>query len=269
MQAGSTRAQQSLLASVDEILAGDVDAAELGRQLFRVVDAVDREPTLRRALTEPTVSAEARRGIANILFRGKVSEPTVKVLEAAVSERWSRSRDLVDALEWCAVSAEAARAEESGELDSVEDDLFRFGRVLETSPELREALADRVAPVSAKQSLVRNLLEDKVNPTTLELLLELASGRQRSLAAGLERYAEIVASRRQRIVATAWVAAPLTDDQKERITSQLGEQYSHEVHLNVIVDPAVLGGVRIAIGDDIIDSTIQTRLAQAQRQLVR
>ncbi len=269
MQAGSARAHQALLAAIDEILAGDADAAEMGRELFRVVETVDREPTLRRALTEPTVSAKARRGIANVLFRGKVSEATVKAMEAAVSERWSRTRDLVDALEWCAVACEAARADDAGDLDSVEDDLFRFGRVLESNPGLREALADRIAPASAKQQLVRNLLEGKVNPTTLDLLLELATGRQRSLAAGLERYAEIVASRRERVVATAWVAAPLSDEQKQQITENLAAQYSHEVHLNVIVDPAVLGGVRIAIRDDVIDSTIQTRLAEAQRQLIR
>jgi F-type H+-transporting ATPase subunit delta len=103
----------------------------------------------------------------------------------------------------------------------------------------------------------------------LDLLLELVSGRHRSLAAGLERFAEITAARRQRLVATAWVAAPMSDDQAERISRQLATQYHREVHLNVVVDPAVLGGVRVAIGDDVIDSTVQTRLAEATRMLGR
>ena len=123
--------------------------------------------------------------------------------------------------------------------------------------------------MSAKQQLVRSLVEDKVSPSTLDLLLQLATGRQRSLAGGLELYSEILAARRQRLVATAWVAVSLSDDQRTRITDNLAAQYGREVHLNVIVDPAVLGGVRIAIGDDVIDSTIQTRLALAQRQLIR
>jgi F-type H+-transporting ATPase subunit delta len=65
------------------------------------------------------------------------------------------------------------------------------------------------------------------------------------------------------------VAAPITDEQRDRIVALLAAQYSHEVHLNVIVEPAVLGGVRIALGDDIIDSTIETRVAHAQRLLDR
>jgi F-type H+-transporting ATPase subunit delta len=220
-------------------------------------------------LTEPSVSPEARRSIAKALLAGKVSDPAGRVVEAAVAERWSRSRDLVDALEWCAVSAEAARADRSGELDAVEDDLFRFGRILEANPQLREALSDLTATPGAKQHLMRDLLDGKVNSITLDLLLQLVTGRHRSLAAGLERYAEIAAARRQRLVATAWVAAPLTDDQTSRIARQLEAQYSREVHLNVVVEPAVLGGVRIAIGDDVIDSTIQTRLAEATRMIAR
>jgi len=65
------------------------------------------------------------------------------------------------------------------------------------------------------------------------------------------------------------VAAPLSDDQTSRLAESLAAQYSHEVHLNVVIDTSILGGVRVSIGDDVIDSTIETRLAQAQRRMVR
>ena len=113
------------------------------------------------------------------------------------------------------------------------------------------------------------LIEGKVAPNTANLLHQLLVGRQRSLAAGLAHYQEIAASRRSRLIATAWVAAPLDEAQRERICEVLAEQYSHEVHLNVIVDEDVLGGVRVAIGDDVIDSTVETRLAQTKRRLAR
>ncbi len=268
MQAGSARAQEALLATLDEVIDDGSAADSLGADLFSVVGVLDEEAALRRALTEPSLPAEARQGMAGSLLAGKVSDGALTIVQAAAAERWSRSRDLVDALERCAITAEATRADQGGHLDDLEDDLFRFGRILESAPDLREALSDRAAPLSAKRALLERLLADKVSPVTLALLGQLLIGRQRSLAVGLTHYQEVAAARRHRLVATVWVAAPLTDDQKGRIASLLAEQYSHEVHLNVIIDPAVLGGVRVSLGDDVIDSTIETRVAQAQRHLI-
>jgi F-type H+-transporting ATPase subunit delta len=269
MQAGSTRAQATLLEALDEILDGGADASTLGSDLFAVVGMLDHEPTLRRVLTEPSVEAKQRSGMARSLLDGKISDDAVKVVDAAVSERWSRSRDLVDALERCAVIAEATKADQGGQLDALEDDLFRFGRILAANTDLRDALSDRAAPMEAKRALLDGLIEGKVAPVTKDLLDQLLVGRQRSLAAGLAHYQEITAARRSRLVAMVWVAAPLTDEQKTRLAESLAAQYSHEVHLNVVVEKSLLGGVRIAIGDDVIDSSIETRLAQAQRRLVR
>jgi F-type H+-transporting ATPase subunit delta len=269
MRSGSVRSRDALLETLDQTLEGGADAETLGRDLFHLVGLLDREPSLRRVLTEPSFSADARRSIAKSVLEGKVSDAAVSVVEEAVSQRWSRTSDIVEALEWCAVTTEASRADQAGELNDLEDELFRFGRILESSPELRDALSDRAAPLEARRRLLSGLLEGRVGSVTVDLLQELIGGRQRSLAAGLEHYGQIAAARRHRMVATAWTAAPLTDDQRERITQLLATHYSHEVHLNVIVDPAVLGGVRIAVGDDVIDSTIQTRLAQAERLLFR
>lgn len=269
MQAGSARSQEALLSALDEVLGGDTDASALGGDLFNVVGTLDSEPTLRRAFTEPSLPPEARRGMARSLLEGKISEEAVRVVEAAVTERWSRSRDLVDALERCAVTAEATKADQAGELDALEDDLFRFGRILEANPPLRDALSDRAAPLAVKRDLLTGLLADKISPVTLALLAQLLVGRQRSLAAGLEHYQEVTAARRHRLVATVWVAAPLSDEQRRRLSESLAEQYSHEVHLNVIVDRSILGGVRVSLADEVIDSTIQTRLAHAQRLVVR
>jgi F-type H+-transporting ATPase subunit delta len=269
MQAGSTRALATLLEALDGVLDGDTDATTLGSDLFAVVGMLDQEPTLRRMLTEPSLEAQQRSGLARSLLDGKVSSEAVTVVESAVVERWSRSRDLVDALERCAVIAEATKAARSDQLDGLEDDLFRFGRILTANPDLRDALSDRSAPMSAKRTLLDGLVEGKVSPVTKDLLDQLLVGRQRSLATGLVHYQEIIAARQQRLVATVWVAAPLHDDQKTRLAESLAAQYSQQVHLNVVVDEKVLGGVRVAIGDDVIDSTIETRLAQAQRRLVR
>lgn len=269
MQAGSLHAQTTLLAELDELLDSDNDVSSLGSELFAVVAMLDGEPTLRRVLSEPSVELPARTGMVSSLLTGKVSDNAVQVVQTAVSQRWSRSRDLVDALERCAVVAEAAKAERAGDLDALEDDLFRFGRILEAHPELRDVLSNRAAPLRARRAVLDQLLADKVAPATSELLAQLLVGRQRSLAAGLAYYQEVAAARRKRLVATVWVAAPVTGDQKGRLARSLAAQYSSEVHLNVVVEPQVLGGVRVAIGDDVIDSTVETRLAQARRRVVR
>lgn len=269
MQAGSSSAQKQLISRLDELLHGGADVGTLGGNLFAVVGMLDSEPTLRRVLTEPSVEAKARTGLVTSLLSGKVSDTAVQVVVAAVTLRWSHSRDLVDALERCAVLAEATKAERSGDLDALEDDLFRFGRILEANPELRDTLSNRAAPLPLRQALLDRLLEGKVAPATSDLLHQLLVGRQRSLAIGLAHYQEVAATRRQRLIATVWVAAPLEGDQKERLARSLAQQYSHEVHLNVVVDPALLGGVRVSIGDDVIDSTIQNRVAQAHRRIAR
>ncbi len=269
MQAGSTHSETTLLAKLEEILGGDADVASLGSELFAVVGMLDAQPMLRRVLSEPSVEARARTGMADSLLSGKVSETAVQVVTAAVSERWSRSRDLVDTLERCAVIAEATKAERSGDLDALEDALFRFGRILVANPELRDVLSNRATPLAVRRNVLDQLIEHKVSPATLDLLGQLLVGRQRSLATGLEHYQKIIAARRRRVVATVWVAAPLHDDQLDRLAHALARQYSHEVHLNMVVDPTVLGGVRVAIGDDVIDSTVQNRIAQAQRRIAR
>ncbi len=269
MQGGSARSQDALLDTLHEVIAGGADAARVGDDLFGVVGVLDSEPGLRRVLTEPSVAPEARAGMAHSLLVGKVSEAAVQVVEAAVVARWSRSRDLADALERCAVTALATKADQDGSLDGLEDDLFRFGRILEANPDLRDALSDRAAPLDVKRDLLAGLLEGKVAPVTLDLIGRLLIGRQPSLASGLVHYQEVTAALRQRYVATVWVAAPLSDDQRRRLGESLASQYGHEVHLNVVVDPSILGGVRVTIGDDVIDSTIETRVAQAQRLIAR
>ena len=269
MQAGSTAAQKALLGRLDEVIDGGADVGSLGTDLFAVVGLLDAQASLRRVLTEPSVEGPARTGLATSLLDGKVSEAAVRVVAAAVRERWSRSGDLVDALERCAVIAEATKAERSDDLDALEDDLFRFGRILEANPELRDALSNRAAPLATRRALLERLLEGKVSAATSDLLQQLLVGRHRSLAIGLAHFQEIAATRRSRLVATAWVAAPLAPDQKDRLARSLAHQYGHDVHLNVVVDSSVLGGVRVAIADDVIDSTISSRIAQARRRVAR
>jgi len=267
MHSGSARSLSAVLEKTESVLAAGADAGALGDELFALAQTVDARHALRRALTEPAVAAETKGRLLQTLLGGKVSDATLEVLGEAVRHRWSQGSDLGDALERASVTAHVARADQAGHLDDLEDNLFRFGRIVEANPELREVLSEAGYPLEAKQRLLDNLLGGRVDEPTRRLLGQAVAARHRSLTAVLETYQKVAADRRNSLVATVWVAAPLSEDHKERLAGALAAQYDHAIQLNVIVEPQVLGGARVAVGDEVIDSTVETRLKQARRRL--
>ena len=245
-----------------------VDAAKLGDELAAVTALLDRESTLRRALTDPAQPGEAKAGLAQRLLGGQLGAESLDLVTGMVRSRWSQSRDLVDSIEELADSADLIAAERAGGLDDVEDELFRFGRILNGNTELRSALTDRVAGTDAKSALLHTLLDGRVNPVTERLVIRLVTApRGRSLDGGIESLSKLAAARRGRMVAEVVSATPLTDQQKERLGASLARMYGRRVHLNLDVDPGVLGGVRVRIGDEVINGTIAERLDEAARRM--
>lgn len=267
MQAGSVRSMAAVLDKTNAAIEAGTDPGQLGDELFSFALTLDTRHSLRRALTEPAVPPEAKSRLLDTLVTGKVGAATIEVLDVAVRHRWSDGRDLGDALEQASVTAHVANADAAGRLDELEDNLFRFSRITEADSGLREALSEQDFSAEGKRALVRRLVEGKVDDSTLHLLEQAVSGRHRSLPFLLEDYQKVAAARRQSLVATVWVASPLSDTHKERLERALASQYSREVHLNVIVEPTVLGGVRVAVGDEVIDGSVETRLKQAHRML--
>jgi F-type H+-transporting ATPase subunit delta len=198
-----------------------------------------------------------------------VSDGALSLVKAVAAARWSAPGDLTDAVEQLAVQAIVAAAEMEGRLDELEDELFRFGRVVAGQPELRIALTNPFVPAQAKRRLLTDLLEGKVSPEALRLITQAATNPLgRSLDVSLETYAKIAAQRRERLVAEVHVAAPLSDEQRGRLARALATMYGHQVHLNVVLDPRVSGGMTVRVGDELIDGSVATRLAAAGRRLV-
>jgi F-type H+-transporting ATPase subunit delta len=249
-------------------LGGRSAAAKLGDELFAVAHLLDREPGLRRALTDATSPAEARSGLARQLLDGRVSAATRDLVVGMVDSRWSSPRDLADATEQLGVLATAAAAEGEGQLDDLEDELFRFGRILSAEAGLRSALSDPVPPADGKRELLDTLLAGKVTPATLRLISQaVIYPRGRSLEASLDEYGRLAAAWRERLIAVVRVATGLTEDQRERLADALSHTYGHDVHLNVVVDPGVVGGMSVQIGDELIDGSVASRLAGLRQRL--
>lgn len=267
MRGVSAESRAGLLEQIEQAIAGGADLSRLGDDLFGVVAALDSAPQLRRALTDPAAGADPKAEIVRHLFAGKVDGRSLEIVVDATGRRWSQPRDLGDALERAAVEAHTGEAERRGQLDDTEDELFRFGRMVDHDPALREALTDRLAPEPAKRDLVRRLLEGKVTDATLHLTAQAVAGRHRSFSVALAEFGKVAAARRQRLVATARVARPIDERTRQRLADGLSRQYGREIHLNVIVDPDVLGGVRVDIGDEVIDGTVAIRMQDARRRI--
>ena len=253
---------------LEPLTADPATAAVLGNELFAVAGVLASQPALRRALSDQSRPASARSALAGSVLSGKISDDAAALVAAAVAARWSAAGDLTDAVEQLAVQAVLAAAEAQGHLDDLEDELFRFGRIVASTPELRIALTNPFVTAAAKRELLSSLLEGRVTPESLRLVTEAAvSPLGRSLDVSLEEYARIAARRRERLVAEVHVAVPLTDQQRIRLAAALSAAYGHQVHLNVVIDPKVAGGVTVRIGDELIDGSVTTRLAGARRQV--
>jgi F-type H+-transporting ATPase subunit delta len=257
--------------SLDEVLTavGGVQAGsgDLGVELFSIVSTLDREPALRRVLTDPSTEAPAKAGLAGQVFGGKISADALRILQVAVSGRWASGRDLTDGLETAGVTALVADADASGRLDTVETELFEVGRFVRSDADLRQTVSDRGLPAAAKGELLGTLLGQKVSSTTLALATQAAAARTGSFEKVLAAFGVTAAARRRRLLAEVRVAAELGEDEKTRLASALGKKYGRDVHLNIVVDPSIVGGIAVSVGDDIVDGSMSTRLEVARRRL--
>ena len=242
---------------------GDLDT--LASDLFAVVDVLSSSVALRRAVTDPGAQPEQRQSLVHGLLDGKVSRTAVNVVAEATGMRWSSGHTFVAALERQAVRAQLLTAGRAGVLDETEDELFRFARLVESDPALRNAFSDRSMPLTARQDLVSDLLRGRAGDATVALARRAVAARDRTFAHTIEGYVDLAAAQRDRVVATVRVARPLEADQRRRLQAALARQVGRDLVIQEVVDPDVLGGVRVELGDEVVEGTVAGRLDDAQR----
>ncbi len=252
-------------AAAAAVLPGTGDLCRVGQDLFGTADLLRSEPGLRRVATDVSLRSEAKSDLLRGVLGDKVSPEALDVVATAVAQRWTSGRDLSDALEQLGVVATVRST--GSDASRLEDEVFAVGRLVQGNPELRDALSDPARSRADKGALVTGLLGDKVLPATVALVQQSLSGSHRTVAVALSAYQKVAAEVRGEGVATVRVARPLTDADRERLAGALARTYGRDVHLNVIVDPEVLGGIRVEIGDDVIDGTVSSRLDDAGRRL--
>ena len=260
MGSATTQAEAAIKAALDAASGIDLDVS---RELFAAARAVGDSPQLGGALADSSASADARAKVVADVF-GAFRPVSVALLTTAVAQRWSSSSDLVDGIEELAVRA-AARSDAKAD---VEGELFRFSRTVAANPELELALGSRLGDDSAKAVLIETLLQGRASEATVVIVSSLArQPRERRIRQLLDRAMSLVADQRGRAVATVVSAVPLSDAQTVRLTAALSQRYGADVSLNAVVDPTVIGGVRVQIADDVIDASVVSRISDLRKRL--
>lgn len=270
MRGASRQALAEARQGLDARLSGATqpDVAAAADELLSVSRLFSREKSLARSLADPGTEAAARVNLLTSLLQQRIGAIAFDTLRTVVGLRWSTSRDLVDGVELLGAQAAFERAARTGSLDEVEDELFRFARIVERAPGLSTALADPGVDGERKRELVHSLLADKASPVTTQLAESvITSLRGRTPSRAMDELASEAALRRRREIAIVRVASPLDDETKERLAAALGRALGHEVRLQVEVDPAIVGGIVVQVGDEVFDGSMSRRLAQARRGL--
>jgi F-type H+-transporting ATPase subunit delta len=261
-------ASADALAALSESLptSGGKEAATLGEELFGVAAVLREQPGLRRVLADNSVAAEAKADLAEQVFSPAVAKPTMRVVTDAAAARWTASGDLLEALEDLATTCTVRSG--GGDSAQISDELFAVRRLVHDSAELRDALADPSRSVADKRDLLRGLLESQLMPATMRLVEQAVAGHDGPMVGALALAQRRAAAVLDQVVATVHTAKPLDDEVRKRLTEALGRQYDAHVHVDEVVDPDLVGGMRIEIGADVIDGTVQSRLDDARRRLV-
>src|SRR4051794_33630377 len=271
VRSASRQALDALREQENSVYDGRVSAdtlAKIADELYAIGQLLAAQPRLRRTLGDPATAPEARVGLLESLVSGKVGKQALELAKAAVRLRWSSPWDLADALEGAGDDALFAAAAKAGALERVEDELFRFERILVANGEAVGLLDEQTVDPARRNRLLDSLVGGKVSATTLALLHHaVSSQRKRSLILAIDDLLETAAARQNRSVARVVSATPLSDVQERRLAAALTEMYGRAISVRSALDPNVRGGLVVRVGDEVIDGSIATRFAAARAAL--
>lgn len=254
---------QALAASTEALAATSGLTLDSAAELFAAVRTLGESAQLSGALADPTAPAQARAALVASVFSG-ASAPVRALLTTVSAQRWSRASDLVDGVEELAIRAAAVASAKH----DVAGELFGFSRIVAANPEFELALGGRLGGDSAKAELVERVLGASAAPATVLIAASLVSlPRERRVRQLLGRAIDIVSSQDGRTVATVFTAAPIAAAQEARLRDALARRYGGEISVNQVIDPEVVGGLRVQIADDVIDGSISARLAELRQKL--
>lgn len=261
MGSATTHALRTLKGEIDRTHGASLGTAA---QLFDAAATIVRQPQLRAALADASIDAGAKRSLVERLFAGRADAQAVDLLSSAAAQRWSNESEFALGLQELAIRA---TAQFSGETERIGQELAAFLDVVSQHHELELTLGSKLGEAAAKEQLVDRLFGGRLGGSTMLILRHLVvlpSGRRiRRLVSWAQN---IVADQASRQVATVTVAKPIDEGQLQRLQQGLARRFGRAVAVAQVVDPSIIGGLRVQLGDDVIDDTVQSKLSHLSRQ---
>lgn len=243
------------------------DAWRIGNELFTITKVLDDSIQLELALTDPSRPVADKVAVLKELLGDNAHPMTMEIMTDLVSRRWSRARDIANAVEDFGVDAMMYYADATDATLQVSIELSELHSALLNLPVVRAKLYDYQATSEARVKLFREVFSGKtLNKVTMRLAEHATCNLRR------RRYLETIQwlinkfSRHMgESMITVTTASPLNIDQIKRLTDVYSAKLDHPVHINSVVDPTVLGGMRIQVGDEVTDNTVVAQLQQLHR----
>lgn len=239
----------------------DLVAAE---QLLAAARVIGASPQLLSALSNPSANDVGTKALVDTVF-SELSAPARELVNTMVASRWSSGNDLLAGIEEIGIRAIAATAPEAG---VIEAELFEFGRAVTSVAELELAIGSKRGAAEAKLSLVTDLLGSRGSAQTRAIAGHLVQQpRGRRIGELVRTAAVITADTAGKGIATVTVASPLSPAQRASVAATIASRYGREHVINQVVDPAIVGGARVQVGDEVTDGSIAARLTELKLQL--
>lgn len=243
-------------------------ASQTGAELFSIVEVLDGDRGLRVAVADSSVTAEQRSGLLSTVFAGKVSQMTLDLAKEAAAQVWSTPREFRAGLVSLGRRALLRSAEQQGQLTRVEEEISALGRILASEPHLAQLLGDRNTPAERKRQLLANVLYGKVTAVTEALAKQVIGRPVANPIDDLNSLVAEVAELRGKEVANVTSAEPLNAIQIDQLAAKLSRIYGREMSIHTEVDPSLLGGLIIRVGDEVIDGSTSGKLERLRTSFV-
>jgi len=245
------------------------DAWRIGNELFTITKVLDDSIQLERALTDPSRPVADKVAVLKELLGDNAHPMTMEIMTDLVSRRWSRARDIANAAEDFGVDAMMYYADATDATLQVSIELSELHSALLNLPVVRAKLYDYQATSEARVKLFREVFSGKtLNKVTMRLAEHATCNLRR------RRYLETIQwlinkfSRHMgESMVTVTTATPLKKEQIKRLVEVYSAKVGRQVHINSVVDPTVLGGMRIQVGDEVTDNTVVAQLQNLHRKV--
>ena len=245
------------------------DAWRIGNELFTITSALDNNIQLERALTDPSRPTADKVAVFKEMVSDQVHPMTTEIMTDLVSSRWSRARDIANAVEDFGVDAMMYYADATDSTLQVSIELSRLHSSLLNLPVVRSKLYDDQAPSEVRVKLFRELFGDKnLNKVTMRLAEHATCNlRRRRYLETIQWLIKKFSRHMGQSMITVTTAAPLKEEQIKRLIDVYSAKVGRQVHINSVVDPTVLGGMRIQVGDEVTDNTVVAQLQNLHRRV--